>query len=65
MNKRLSLTCDEKQPFRLLVMRSQRGSLYGTSSLQLAAELPYPPGGPRYERLAFNCAGRLIVPLNE
>src|SRR5712691_2827437 len=24
-----------------------------------------PPGGPRYERLVFDAAGQLIVPLNE
>ncbi len=52
-------------------MRTQRGprgqfsSLYGTSTLRLAAEFPYPPGGPHYERLVFDADGQLIVPLNE
>jgi integrase len=52
-------------------MRSQRGargrfsSLYGTTTLRLASEFPYPPGGPRYERLVFEADGQLIVPLNE
>jgi integrase len=52
-------------------MRIQRGSrgqfssLYGTSTLRLAADFPYPPGGPRYERLVFDADGQLIVPLNE
>ena len=52
-------------------MRTQRGSrgqfssLYGTSTLRLAADFPYPPGGPRYERLVFDADGQLIVPLNE
>ena len=52
-------------------MRTQRGShgqfssLYGTSSLRLAADFPFPPGGPRYERLVFDADAQLIVPLNE
>jgi len=52
-------------------MRTQRGprghfsSLYGTSTLRLAADFPYPPGGPRYQRLVFDADGQLIVPLNE
>ena len=52
-------------------MRTQRGSrgqfssLYGTSTLRLPAEFPYPPGGPRYERLVFDGEGQLVVPLNE
>jgi integrase len=55
----------------LPVMRTRRGprgqfsSLYGTSTLRLAAEFPYPPGGPRYQRLVFDADGQLIVPLNE
>src|SRR2546425_45331 len=52
-------------------MRTQRGprgqfsSLYGTTTLRLGADFPYPPGGPRYERLVFDAADQLIVPLNE
>jgi integrase len=52
-------------------MRSQRGargrfsSLYGTSALRLEPDFPYPPGGPRYERLVFDRDGQLIVGLNE
>jgi integrase len=52
-------------------MRAQRGSrgqfssLYGTSTLRLAADFSYPPGGPHYERLVFDADGQLIVPLNE
>jgi integrase len=52
-------------------MRTQRGprgqfsSLYGTTTLRLAADFPYPPGGARYERLVFDADGQLIVPLNE
>src|SRR6266571_294382 len=52
-------------------MRTQRGphgqfsSLYGTSTLRLPADFPYPPGGPRYERLVFDVEGQLVVPLNE
>ncbi|MDQ6673431.1 MAG: tyrosine-type recombinase/integrase [Chloroflexota bacterium] len=52
-------------------MRTQRGprgqfsSLYGTSTLRLAADFAYPPGGPRYQRLVFDADGQLIVPLNE
>jgi len=52
-------------------MRTQRGprgqfsSLYGTSTLRLATDFPYPAGGPRYERLVFDADGQLIVPLNE
>src|SRR6266581_637128 len=52
-------------------MRTQRGprgqfsSLYGTSTLRLAAEFRYPPSGPRYERLVFDAEGQLIVALNE
>ena len=55
----------------LPIMRTQRGprgqfsSLYGTSTLRLAADFPYPPGGPRYPRLVFDVDGQLIVPLNE
>jgi integrase len=52
-------------------MRTQRGprgqfsSLYGTSTLRLGAEFPYPPGGARYERLVFDADRQLIVPVNE
>jgi integrase len=52
-------------------MRSQRGargrfsSLYGTTTLRLGAEFPFPPGGPRYERLVIDADGQLIVGLNE
>jgi integrase len=52
-------------------MRTQRGprgqfsSLYGTTTLRLGPEFPYPPGGPRYERLVFDADGQLVVPLNE
>lgn len=52
-------------------MRSQRGargrfsSLYGTTTLRLQADFPYPLGWPRYERLVFEADGQLIVPLNE
>jgi integrase len=52
-------------------MRGQRGargrfsSLYGTTTLRLDSDFPYPPGGPRYERLVFGRHGQLIVPLNE
>src|SRR5712692_8975401 len=52
-------------------MRTQRGprgqfsSLYGTTTLRLGPEFPYPPGGPRYERLVFDADGQLIVPVNE
>ena len=52
-------------------MRSQRGargrfsSLYGTTTLRLEPDFPYPLGGPRYERLVFEADGGLIVPLNE
>src|SRR5712691_12864833 len=52
-------------------MRTQRGprgqfsSLYGTTTLRLKSEFPYPAGGPRYERLAFDANDQLIVPLNE
>ena len=52
-------------------MRTQRGprgrfsSLYGTTTLRLPADFPYPPGGPRYERLVFDANDQLIVPLNE
>jgi integrase len=52
-------------------MRTQRGprgqfsSVYGTTTLRLAADFPYPPGGPCYERLVFDVDGQLIVPLNE
>src|SRR6266567_4375265 len=52
-------------------MRTQRGprgqfsSLYGTSTLRLGPEFPYPPGGPRYEQLVFDADGQLIVALNE
>ena len=52
-------------------MRLQRGprgqfsSLYGTSTLRLNPDFPYPSGGPRYERLVFDVNGQLIVPLNE
>ena len=52
-------------------MRTHRGSggqfssLYGTTTLRLKPEFPYPPGGPRYERLVFDANDQLIVPLNE
>src|SRR5579859_4808488 len=52
-------------------MRVQRGtrgqfsSLYGTTTLRLPVEFPYPAGGPRYERLVFDADGQLIVGLNE
>ena len=52
-------------------MRTQRGpggqfsSLYGTTTLRLKPDFPYPPGGPRYERLLFDANDQLIVPLNE
>ena len=52
-------------------MRSQRGArgrfsgLYGTTTLRLHSDFPYPPGGPRYERLVFDGDGQLIVGLNE
>ena len=55
----------------LPVMRTQRGprgqfsGLYGTSTLRLAANFPFPPGGLRYERLVFDAEGQIIVPLNE
>jgi hypothetical protein len=48
-------------------MRSQRGAggrfncLYGTTTLRLGADFPFPPSGPRYERLVFDCDGHLIV----
>ena len=47
-------------------MRTQRGprgqfsSLYGTTTLRLGPEFPYPPGGPRYERLVFDADGQLV-----
>src|SRR6266702_8934378 len=47
------------------VPRGQFSSLYGNSTLRLAADFPYPPGGPHYERLVFDADGQLIVPLNE
>jgi integrase len=50
------------------MQRGPRGhfsSLYGTTTLRLAAGFPYPPGGPHYERLAFDADGQLMVPLNE
>jgi integrase len=52
-------------------MRTQRGprgqfsSLYGTSTLRLGPEFPYPPSGPHYQRLMFDANGQLIVPVNE
>jgi integrase len=52
-------------------MRNQRGSrgrfssLYGTTTLRLAAEFPFPPGGPRYGCLVFDRDGQLVVGLNE
>ena len=52
-------------------MRTQRGprgqfsSLYGTTTLRLKPDFPYPPGGPRYERLVFDANDQLIVPLIE
>ncbi len=52
-------------------MRTQRGprgqfsSFYGTTTLRLPPEFPYPPGGPGYERLVFDAKDQLIVPLNE
>src|SRR6202048_3661043 len=45
--------------------RGQFGSLYGTSTLRLGAEFPYPPGGPPYERLVLDGVEQIIVPLNE
>src|SRR6266702_3123275 len=57
--------------YRHPVMRTQRGprgqfsSLYGTTTLRLRSEFPYPPGGPGYERLVFDANDQLIVPLNE
>src|SRR6266705_3264263 len=71
LHSRLSVTYDEMLAFSLPVMRTQRGprgqfsSLYGTTTLRLGPEFPYPPGGPRYERLVFDADGQLIVPLNE
>ena len=38
---------------------------YGTTTLRLGPEFPYPPGGPRYERLVFDADDQLIVPINE
>jgi integrase len=67
----LSLTYDEEQHFLLPVMRIQRGprgqfsSLFGTTTLRLAADFPYPLGGARYERLVFDAEGQLLVALNE
>src|SRR5438128_12370589 len=55
--------------YRHPVMRTQRGprgqfsSLYGTTTLRLKPDFPYPPGGPRYERLVFDANDQLIVPL--
>jgi integrase len=52
-------------------MRTQRGprgqfsSLYGTTTLRLPPDFPYPPAGPRYERLVFDANDQLVVPLNE
>ena len=52
-------------------MRTERGprgqfsSLYGTTTLRLAPDFAYPPGGPLYERLVFDSNDQLIVPLNE
>src|SRR5207302_3167422 len=60
-----------KVAYRRSVMPTRRGprgqfnSLYGTTTLRLRPELPYPPPGPRYERLVFAADGQLIVPLNE
>src|SRR3989442_1155475 len=57
--------------YRHPVMRMQRGphgrfsSLYGTTTLRLQPDFPYPPGGPRYERLVFDANDQLIVPLIE
>ena len=45
--------------------RGQFSSLYGTTTLRLNPDFPYPPGGPRYERLVFDANDQLIVPLNE
>jgi hypothetical protein len=45
--------------------RGQFSSLYGTTTLRLRPDFPYPPGGPRYERLVFDANDQLIVPLNE
>ena len=45
--------------------RGQFSSLYGTTTLRLKPDFPYPPGGPRYERLVFDANHQLIVPLNE
>jgi integrase len=45
--------------------RGQFSSLYGTTTLRLAADFSYPSGGPRYERLVFDADGQLIVSLNE
>ena len=47
-------------------MRTQRGSggrfssLYGTTTLRLGPDFPYPAGGPRYERLVFDTLLRRI-----
>jgi hypothetical protein len=52
-------------------MRTQRGpggqfsSLYGTTTLRLRPDFPYPSGGARYERRVFDANDQLIVPLNE
>ena len=52
-------------------MRSRRGprgqfsSLYGTTTLRLAPNFAYPPGGQRYERLVFDANDQLVVALNE
>ncbi len=45
--------------------RGQFSSLYGTSTLRLSADFPYPLGGARYERLVFDADDQLVVPLNE
>ena len=57
--------------YRHSVMHMQRGlrgqfsSLYRTTTLRLKPDFPYPPGGPRYERLVFDANDQLIAPLNE
>src|SRR5438132_4477704 len=52
-------------PARSSGPRGQFSSLYGTTTLRLGPEFPYPTGGPHYERLVFDADGQLIVPVNE